>query len=73
MGLSDYGNLDKNKVLLQLLQDNQFIMEALLKRISIIEAKNNLKQNCLDDELLKELMSSYYQRRALLTKLIYCD
>jgi hypothetical protein len=55
------------------LQDNQFIMEALLKRISIIEAKNDLKQNCLDDELLKELMSSYYQRRALLTKLIYCD
>lgn len=73
MGINSHINYDKNKVLLQLLQVNQFIIDNLVKRISVIEEKNNIKQSNKDDQMIKDLMLLYNERRDLITKLIYID
>lgn len=68
----EYDNKDheKNLIMLQLLQDTQFILEMLIKKISIVEAKLEIKENYSDDEILRSLMILYNKRRSKFIELI---
>jgi hypothetical protein len=68
----EYDNKDheKNLIMLQLLQDTQFILEMLIKKISIVEAKLEVKENYSDDEILRSLMILYSKRRNKFIELI---
>ncbi|GFP75331.1 hypothetical protein [Clostridium fungisolvens] len=61
---------EKNIIMLQLLQDTQFILEMLIKKITIVEAKLEVKQSYSDDELLRSLMILYNKRKSKFTDLI---
>lgn len=73
---NDGGNYDddkdheKNIIMLQLLQDTQFILEMLIKKISIVEAKLEVKQSYSDDELLRSLMIIYNKRKSKFIELV---
>ncbi|GKU25262.1 hypothetical protein [Clostridium folliculivorans] len=67
----DYNkNHEKDIIMLQLLQDTQFILEMLIKKISIVEAKLEVKQNYSDDEVLRSLMMMYNKRKSKFIELV---
>ncbi|MBK1813820.1 hypothetical protein JHL18_24685 [Clostridium sp. YIM B02505] len=61
---------EKNLIMLELLQDTQFILEMLIKKLSIVEAKLEVKQSHSDDEVLRSLMILYNKRKSKFTELI---
>lgn len=65
-----YDDNDKDKVLLELLTDTEFVLQILINKVLKSEVKYHAEQNCIDDERLKSLMFLFNLRKKRLIELI---